>query len=157
MTGAAFGALAALIWAGFPAITKLTMAGNALDAFDVTALRFGVGGLVLLPLFLRRGLNGVGLWPAVLLACGAGAPYVLLTAGLAYAPAGHMGVITPSGLAGARDPVAARDSDAAAARRRGARERRHGARAGPSRPREVALAAQDGSDSMNCTMRLRSA
>jgi drug/metabolite transporter (DMT)-like permease len=31
------------------------------------------------------------------LACGAGAPYVLLTAGgLAFAPAGHMGVITPS-------------------------------------------------------------
>ncbi len=33
----------------------------------------------------------------MLLACGAGAPYVLLTAGgLAFAPAGHMGVITPS-------------------------------------------------------------
>jgi drug/metabolite transporter (DMT)-like permease len=73
------------------------MASNALDAWDVTALRFGVGGLVLLPLFLRRGLNGVRPWSAVLLACGAGAPYVLLTAGgLAYAPAGHMGVITPS-------------------------------------------------------------
>jgi drug/metabolite transporter (DMT)-like permease len=92
-----FGALAALIWAGFPAITKLSMANEALDAWDVTALRFGVAGLLLLPLFARRGLGALRLGPAVLLACGAGAPYVLLTAGgLAFAPAAHMGVITPS-------------------------------------------------------------
>ncbi len=73
------------------------MATAALDAWDVTALRFGVAGLVLLPLFLRRGLNGLRIGRALLLACGAGAPYVLLTAGgLAFAPAGHMGVMTPS-------------------------------------------------------------
>ena len=73
------------------------MASQALDAWDVTALRFGVAGLLLLPLFVRRGLGAMR-WPqALLLACGAGAPYVLLTAGgLAYAPASHMGVITPS-------------------------------------------------------------
>jgi drug/metabolite transporter (DMT)-like permease len=86
-----------LIWAGFPAITKLAMASDALTAWDVTALRFGVAGLILLPAFWRRGLGRLR-WPAaLLLACGAGAPYVLLTAGgLAFAPAGHMGVITPS-------------------------------------------------------------
>ena len=73
------------------------MTSSALDAWDVTALRFGIAGLVLLPLFLRRGLNGLNFGPALLLACGAGAPYVLLTAGgLAFAPAGHMGVMTPS-------------------------------------------------------------
>jgi drug/metabolite transporter (DMT)-like permease len=97
VAGAAYGALAALIWAGFPAITKLTMASAALDAWDVTALRFGVAGLLLLPLFLRRRLHGLTFGRALLLACGAGAPYVLLTAGgLAFAPAGHMGVMTPS-------------------------------------------------------------
>ena len=86
-----------MIWAGFPAITKLSMAGQALDAWDVTALRFGAAGVLLLPLFLRRRLGGLSLAQALLLACGAGAPYVLLTAGgLAFAPAGHMGVITPS-------------------------------------------------------------
>jgi drug/metabolite transporter (DMT)-like permease len=86
-----------LIWAGFPAITKLSMAGNALDAWDVTALRFAVAGIVLLPLFARRGLRSLRLPRGLFLACGAGAPYVLLTAGgLAFAPAGHMGVITPS-------------------------------------------------------------
>jgi drug/metabolite transporter (DMT)-like permease len=89
--------LAALIWAGFPAITKLSMASNALDAWDITALRFGVGGLLLLPLFARRRLGSLSPAAAVFLACGAGAPYVLLTAGgLAFAPGGHMGVMTPS-------------------------------------------------------------
>jgi drug/metabolite transporter (DMT)-like permease len=89
--------LASLIWAGFPAITKLSMAGDSLTAWDVTALRFITAGAILLPVLWRRGL-GTLRWPvALLLACGAGAPYVLLTAGgLAFAPAGHMGVITPS-------------------------------------------------------------
>jgi drug/metabolite transporter (DMT)-like permease len=73
------------------------MASNALDAWDITALRFGVAGLVLLPLFARRGFGDLGLLRGLFLAVGAGAPYVLLTAGgLAFAPAGHMGVITPS-------------------------------------------------------------
>jgi drug/metabolite transporter (DMT)-like permease len=73
------------------------MTSSALDAWDVTALRFGVAGIVLLPLFVKRGLNGIAFGRALLLACGAGAPYVLLTAGgLAFAPAGHMGVMTPS-------------------------------------------------------------
>jgi len=63
----------------------------------VTALRFGVAGLLLLPLLARRGLAELRVLPALFLSCGAGAPYVLLTAGgLAFAPAGHMGVITPS-------------------------------------------------------------
>jgi drug/metabolite transporter (DMT)-like permease len=73
------------------------MASDALDAWDVTALRFGVAGLILLPLFVRRGLGELGSLRALFLSIGAGAPYVLLTAGgLAFAPAGHMGVITPS-------------------------------------------------------------
>ena len=96
VAGAVFGVLASLIWAGFPAITKLSMA-STLTAWDVTALRFGTAGLLLLPIFVRRGLGSLR-WPAaLLLVCGAGAPYVLLTAGgLAFAPAAHMGVITPS-------------------------------------------------------------
>ena len=73
------------------------MASNALDAWDVTALRFGVAGVLLLPLFARLRFGALRPLPALFLACGAGAPYVLLTAGgLAFAPGGHMGVITPS-------------------------------------------------------------
>jgi drug/metabolite transporter (DMT)-like permease len=73
------------------------MASQTLTAWDVTALRFGAGGLLLLPLFARRRLASLAAWQALFLACAAGAPYVLLTAGgLAFAPAGHMGVLTPS-------------------------------------------------------------
>jgi len=97
VAGAAYGVLAALIWAGFPAITKLSMATHTLTAWDVTALRFATAGLLMLPLFVRHGLRPLHLSGALLLAVGAGAPYVLLTAGgLAFAPAAHMGVITPS-------------------------------------------------------------
>jgi drug/metabolite transporter (DMT)-like permease len=97
LAGAAYGVLASLIWAGFPAITKLSMASHTLNAWDVTVLRFGTAGLILLPIFLRARLGSLRWSRALLLACGAGAPYVLLTAGgLAFAPAGHMGVITPS-------------------------------------------------------------
>jgi drug/metabolite transporter (DMT)-like permease len=96
VAGAAYGVLASLIWAGFPAITKLSMV-STLTAWDVTALRFGTAGLLLLPIFVRAGLGALRLPAALLLVCGAGAPYVLLTAGgLAFAPAAHMGVITPS-------------------------------------------------------------
>jgi drug/metabolite transporter (DMT)-like permease len=73
------------------------MASDTLTAWDVTALRFGTAGLILLPLFLRVRLGALRSWQALALVCGAGAPYVLLTAGgLAFAPAGHMGLITPS-------------------------------------------------------------
>ncbi len=73
------------------------MASDTLTAWDITALRFVTAGLMLLPAFWRRGLGSLR-WPtALFLACGAGAPYVLLTAGgLEFAPGGHMGVITPS-------------------------------------------------------------
>ena len=36
LAGAAYGVLASLIWAGFPAITTLSMAGNTLDAWDTS-------------------------------------------------------------------------------------------------------------------------
>jgi hypothetical protein len=78
-------------------VTKLSMASNALDAWDVTALRFGVAGVLLLPLFARLRFGSLRPLAALFLACGAGAPYVLLTAGgLAFAPGGHKGVIKPS-------------------------------------------------------------
>lgn len=97
IVGALCGVLATSIWGGFPAVTKLSMQSDALTAWDVTALRFGVGGLLLLPVFLKHGLGGLTWRKALLLVCGAGAPYVLLTAGgLAFAPPAHMGVITPS-------------------------------------------------------------
>ena len=87
---------AALIWGGFPAISRLGIQSQ-LNAFDITAIRYLVAGLVLLPVMLRRGFQGVPVPALLILCCGAGAPYLLLAAGgLSFAPASHFGVIGPS-------------------------------------------------------------
>jgi drug/metabolite transporter (DMT)-like permease len=65
---------------------------TTLTPWDITALRFGVAGLILLPYLLRKGLGvdrlgGVGL-AAIML--GGGAPMVLVSyGGLVFAPAAH--------------------------------------------------------------------
>jgi drug/metabolite transporter (DMT)-like permease len=96
LAGTVYGLIAATIWAGFPALTQFSIE-QTLTPYDITALRFGIAGVLLLPFYFRRGLGGIR-WPvALLITFGAGAPYVLMTAaGLWYAPAAHFGVITPS-------------------------------------------------------------
>jgi len=94
--GVVFGLITALIWGAWPVISGLALE-QKLNAYDVTALRFGVSGMVLLPYLLKRGLKGAHWQAIVLMVCGAGAPYVLLAVwGLGFAPAGHFGVVTPS-------------------------------------------------------------
>ena len=91
-----YGGLAALIWGAWPVVSRFGVQ-QTLTAYDVTALRFAVAGLVLLPLVWRHGFGRVGWFGALVLAAGAGVPYVLITvSGLALAPAGHAGVIIPS-------------------------------------------------------------
>jgi drug/metabolite transporter (DMT)-like permease len=96
-----FGLIAAFIWGVWPAVSAFGI-NQSLSAMDLTALRLGVAGVILLPLFwkLRLGFFGFGdlSWQAaVLIVSGAGLPYVLFaTGGLEFAPAGHFGVITPS-------------------------------------------------------------
>lgn len=96
MPGVGFGLMAALIWGAWPVISGLGV-GQSLSALDITALRFAIAGLILLPLVLHRRTDVLS-WPrSLMLSIGAGAPYVLImTGGLTYAPAGHAGVITPS-------------------------------------------------------------
>ena len=94
--GLLYGSLAALIWGAWPVVSRFGVQ-QSLTPYDITALRFGVAGLLLLPLIWRRGLGGVGWIGALVLAAGAGVPYVLVTVGgLSLAPAGHAGVIVPS-------------------------------------------------------------
>lgn len=94
--GIVYGILAALIWGGWPVVSRLGVQ-QTLAFTDITALRFAVAGLLLLPLVWRGGVGALG-WPrALVLAGGAGAPYVLCAVGgLTLAPAGHAGVIIPS-------------------------------------------------------------
>jgi len=53
LIGAVFGVAAGSIWAGWSAVTRLAVT-TSLDAWDIPALRFGVAGLLLLPIVIRR-------------------------------------------------------------------------------------------------------
>ncbi|WP_298957065.1 DMT family transporter [uncultured Methylobacterium sp.] len=99
LAGIGCGLLAALIWGGFPVMTRLGVARSALDAYDVTFLRFAVSGLLLLPVLLRRGLGGLGAGPVALMVAGIGAPYMLvIAAGLTRAPVGLFAALTPGSM-----------------------------------------------------------
>jgi drug/metabolite transporter (DMT)-like permease len=98
--GALYGAGAVSIWAGFIVITRLGVT-TSLTAFDITAVRFTVAGLILLPLLLRRGLalDRLGWRGFLTLAIGGGAPMVLCVGiGLRFAPAAHAGALFPGML-----------------------------------------------------------
>lgn len=95
--GALCGLAAVSIWAGWSAVTRLAITTN-LDAWDIAALRFGVAGILLLPVVLRRGLacDRLGWRGLAVLIAGAGVPYVLLAAGgLRFAPAHDQGALNP--------------------------------------------------------------
>jgi len=95
--GAVFGVAAVSIWAGWMAVTRIGVT-TTLNAWDIAALRFGLAGLVLLPVVWRKGmaLNTLG-WPRlILLVSGAGAPYALVAAqGLRFASAADAGALIP--------------------------------------------------------------
>jgi drug/metabolite transporter (DMT)-like permease len=91
------GIAAVAIWASWSVITRLAVTTN-LDAWDVAALRFGVAGLLLAPVVMRRGLGGdrLGWLGLAVIIAGNGAPYALVAAGgLAFAPAYDQGALNP--------------------------------------------------------------
>jgi drug/metabolite transporter (DMT)-like permease len=97
LTGAAFGVAAVSIWAGWSAVTRLAVT-TSLDAWDIPALRFGVAGLLPLPIVIRRGLalDRLGWLGLAGLIVGTGAPYALVVAlGLRFAPAYDAGALNP--------------------------------------------------------------
>jgi drug/metabolite transporter (DMT)-like permease len=55
LKGAACGFAAVSIWSGWSVVTRLAVTTN-LNALDIVALRFGVAGVILSPVILRRGL-----------------------------------------------------------------------------------------------------
>lgn len=95
--GALFGFAAASIWAGWSAMTGLAVT-TSLDAWDIPSLRFGVAGLLLLPVVIRRGLarDRLGWLGLGIIIVGQGAPYALVAAvGLRFAPAYDQGALNP--------------------------------------------------------------
>ena len=91
MRGSLYGLAAVSIWASWIVAARLGLR-TSLTPWDITAIRFGVAGLILLPYLLKKGLavvrlGGVGLAAIVLVG---GAPTVLVSyGGLLFAPAAH--------------------------------------------------------------------
>lgn len=89
------GLAAALIWGGFPVITRFGVVRTGLDMYDITFIRFTVAALVTLPALFRSDRPGWGL--TALLTAGLGAPYLLVVGnGLTRAPAALFAVLTPT-------------------------------------------------------------
>lgn len=92
---------ASLIYAGNFVASRYGLQ-NAIGANDLAALRFGVAGVVLLPLLWRQGISGlagIGWGRGLALAAFAGVPFMLLMAwGLSYAPATHGAALIPGAI-----------------------------------------------------------
>jgi drug/metabolite transporter (DMT)-like permease len=95
--GAVFGIAAVSIWASWSVLTRLAVTTN-MDAWDIAALRFGVAGLLLSPVLVRRGLarDRLGWRGLIVIIAGLGAPYALVAAGgLSFAPAYDQAALNP--------------------------------------------------------------
>jgi drug/metabolite transporter (DMT)-like permease len=87
---------AAAIWSGWWTVTRVGLV-NDLAVEDLAAIRFGISGLLLLPLAWRerQAMRAVGPRLLLLMAAGAGAPYVLVVGtGVGLTSAGLGGAIT---------------------------------------------------------------
>jgi len=97
LKGAAFGLATVSIWAGWSVVTRLAVT-TSLDAWDIAALRFGVAGLLLSPVAIRRGLarERLGWLGLAVTIAGNGAPHAVVAAsGLHFAPASDGGALNP--------------------------------------------------------------
>lgn len=97
LAGAGWGLFAISIWVGWILLTRYGVT-TTLSPYDITALRFGCAGLLLAPVIYRNGwgVRSVGLKKWLVIVCGAGVPYVLISSsGLKFAPAAHAGALIP--------------------------------------------------------------
>jgi drug/metabolite transporter (DMT)-like permease len=96
-TGAICGLAAACNWASWSAMTRFAVT-TSFDPSDVALLRYGLAGVLLLPILVRRGLalDRLGFLGLAALVAGADAPYALVAAGaLRLAPAAELSALNP--------------------------------------------------------------
>ena len=101
LLGLGWAAVAITIWSGSLVMLRLGVT-TSLNAYDLTALRFGVAALILTPVVLRRGTGTDRLTPTGLVAMVItfGALYVLLISlALKTAPASVAGALNPGAMA----------------------------------------------------------
>jgi drug/metabolite transporter (DMT)-like permease len=96
LRGAAFGLAAVSIWSGWIVVARLGLR-SSLTPWDIAGIRFGVAGLLMLPLVLARGLavDRLGWGGLVAIVLGGAAPVFLANWGLSFAPAAHAGALFP--------------------------------------------------------------
>jgi drug/metabolite transporter (DMT)-like permease len=98
--GVLWALLTVAIWGAWPAFTRLSVI-DALTPHDLVALRYAIGGVILLPILIKHAdrIPRRGWREGVVLAFCQGAPLALLvTIGVQYAPASHMGALSPGVL-----------------------------------------------------------
>ena len=95
--GIGMGLIASLIWGSWPVVSKWAQM-QSISSVEITILRFGVSGLILLPvLFLHSVSLHTLCTKGMVLAIGAGMPYVLLAMnGIELSSSAHFGIIAPS-------------------------------------------------------------
>jgi drug/metabolite transporter (DMT)-like permease len=90
MRGSLYGIASVSMWASWILAVRLGIR-TSLTPWDITAIRFGVAGLILLPYLLKKGLaiDRLG-WTGLAAVMLGGAPTVLVSyGGLVFAPAAH--------------------------------------------------------------------
>lgn len=100
--GICFVLFSVLVWSGWMIVSSYGVR-NSLSAYDITALRFGTAGLLMLPLLYKKGfrLGPWGIWGGIWLACLMGATYNTITVyGMKFAPASHAAGLINSSCVG---------------------------------------------------------
>jgi drug/metabolite transporter (DMT)-like permease len=99
--GVLWALLTVTIWGAWPSVTRLSVT-QTMTPQDLVALRYAIGGLILLPFLVRHAgkIPRRGWYDGVVLAVCQGAPLALLvTIGVQFAPASHMVSLSPGPLA----------------------------------------------------------
>jgi drug/metabolite transporter (DMT)-like permease len=96
LRGAAYGLAAVSIWSGWIVVARLGLR-TSLTPWDIAALRFGVAGLLMLPLVAVRGIafDRLGWGGLAAIVLGGAAPVFFANSGLLFAPAAHAGALFP--------------------------------------------------------------
>jgi drug/metabolite transporter (DMT)-like permease len=96
LRGAVCGLAAVTIWSGWIVVARLGLR-SSLTPWDIAAIRFGVAGLLMLPLVFMRGLalDRLGWGGLAAIVLGGAAPVFLANWGLKFAPAAHAGALFP--------------------------------------------------------------